>query len=153
MYIQKQQELEKVCYNPCKVLVKASPWMLFYLFSLSYPQQYTIWGYQHIFKYLTLVLEFFPGILFEDFSWNFWLGFILDIISITDFQYGKVVFIFKTDFGQQKSVLEIMSSIKPNQKFQEKSPNKIPGNLQDQSQIFENALVTPYCILLSFDLY
>ena len=29
MYIQKQQELEKVCYNPRKVLWKASPCMLF----------------------------------------------------------------------------------------------------------------------------
>ena len=40
MYIQKQQELEKVCYNPCKFLLKASPWMLFYLFSLSDPLTY-----------------------------------------------------------------------------------------------------------------
>ena len=40
MYIQKQQELEKVCYNPCKVLLKTSPQMLFYLFSLSDPSTY-----------------------------------------------------------------------------------------------------------------
>ena len=154
MYFQKQQELEKVCYNPCKVLWKASPWMMFYLLSLSDPQQYTIilWGYQRIFKYLTLVLEI-SGNSIWGFFWKFWLGFILDIISKTDFQYSKVVFIFKTDFGQQKSVLEVMSSIKPNQKFQEKSLNKIPGNFQDQSQIFENVLLTPYCMLLSFDLY
>ena len=124
MYIQKQQELEKVCYNPCKVLLKASPWMLCFLFSLSHPQQYTIWGYQRIFKYLTLVLEISWNFMW-DFSWNFWSGFIQDIISKTDFQYGKVVVIFKTDFGQQKSVLEIMCSIKTNQKFQEISQTKV----------------------------
>ena len=106
------------------------------------------YGVTSAFSNISLWSGKFPEILFGDFSWNFWLVFILHIISKTDFCHPKSVLKMTTTLPYWKSVLEIMSCIKPDQKFQEKSPNKIPGNFQDQSQIFENALVTPYCILL-----